>query len=109
MESNLIPQVIRTYYSGDDRNLSEEYFQLNGKKEGEYKSYYDNGQLEMICNYVNNKTEGEYKEYYRSGQLFIICNYLNDKWDGEYKSYYENGNLYEHLIYSHGQLIQTIK
>ena len=109
MESNLIPQVIRNYHPQDNENLFEEYFQSNGKKEGEYKSYHRNGQLWVIGNYVNGLKEGEFKQYYEIGQLWVICNYINDKRDGEYKQYYENGNLIFHLIYSHGQVIQTIK
>ena len=39
--------VIRTYYEDDNENpiLYEEYFQINGIKEGYYKKYYDNGKL----------------------------------------------------------------
>ena len=85
MESNLIPQVIRTYYSGNNGNLMEEYFQSNGKKEGEYKRYHQNG------------------------QLWEICNYVNDKRDGDYKTYHQTGNLDKHIIYSYGQIIKIIK
>jgi antitoxin component YwqK of YwqJK toxin-antitoxin module len=82
MELNLIPQVIRNYYPGDNGNLFEEYFQLNGKKEGEYKSYYDNGRLYIICNYINGLKEGEYKQYYSNGNLWTVHHYLSDKKEG---------------------------
>jgi antitoxin component YwqK of YwqJK toxin-antitoxin module len=84
MELNLIPQVVRNYYSENKENLYEEYFQSNGKKEGEYKSYYKNGQLWRVCNYINGLVEGEYKEYFTTG------------------------HLYRHLIYSHGQIVACL-
>jgi len=49
-------QVTRTYH--DNGQLKKEYFENDGKKEGEYKQYYVNGQLYRICNYVNGKIEG---------------------------------------------------
>ncbi len=39
---------------------------------GEYKSYFNNGQLETICNYIDGKINGEYKYYNENGQLLII-------------------------------------
>ena len=42
-------------------------------------------------------------------KLWRVCNYINGLVEGKYKSYHPNGNLYRHLIYSHGQIIQTIK
>ncbi len=67
------------------------YFIFNGKKEGENKNYYDNGQLYIIYNFINNKLEGEYKQYYSDSKLWQTCNYKNGKAEGEFKSYYENG------------------
>ena len=109
MESNLTPQIIRHYYPGDNGNLLEKYFQLDGLIEGEYKLYYENAQLKIICNYVNGLINGEFKQYHQNGRLWLICNYLNDKIDGEYKIYHPNGDLHSHIIYSHGRIINTIK
>jgi len=43
--------VISTYYTNGE--LKEEYFELNGKKEGNHKIYNDNGQLEEEVNYID--------------------------------------------------------
>ncbi len=51
-------EVKREYYDG---KLWVEWFEINGKKEGEEKSYYSNGQFRHIRNYVNDVEEGEYK------------------------------------------------
>ena len=62
--------VVRTYFDTKKTKLGEEYFQLNGKKNGIYKSYYDNGILGSEVNYIDDKKNGIYKSYYYDGQLF---------------------------------------
>ena len=84
--------VVRTYYDDDEHTiLYEEYFQVNGKKEGEYKSYHENGNLCWICTYINDKEEGISKTYYDTGEISFICYYVDGKENGEYKCYYKNG------------------
>jgi antitoxin component YwqK of YwqJK toxin-antitoxin module len=56
-------KVVRTYHDDEQTKVREEYFEINGKKEGIYKSYHENGKLEEICNYIDGKKEGEYKYY----------------------------------------------
>jgi antitoxin component YwqK of YwqJK toxin-antitoxin module len=68
--------VVRIYYTTEETILKEEYFQINYKKEGVYKSYYPNGNLYKIGNYVDDKLEGECKEYYQNGKLKSICNFI---------------------------------
>ncbi len=86
--------VVRTYYDITRTKLRYEYFQINGKKEGVFRCYFEDdnmcknfpGQLKIVCNYINDVREGEYKEFFKNGQLKIICNYINGKIEGEYKS-----------------------
>jgi antitoxin component YwqK of YwqJK toxin-antitoxin module len=105
-EKSLLPQVIRTYYETEE--LREEYFQLNGNKEGEYKSYHKNCNLWIICNYVDDKRNGERKSYYDNGNLYEIYNYVNDKYNGEYKRYYENGNIFLICNYVDGKKMENL-
>ena len=72
-------KVVRTYYDKEQTKLDEEYYEINGKKEGEYKEYYMNGNLKVICNYINNKLNGKYKLYHYNGYLDLICNYVDGK------------------------------
>ena len=61
----------------------EEYTKRYGKKEGEYRMWYSNGQL-------------GFQYYYKDGDL-----------EGEYKLWYENGQLWNRMLYkggSHSQL-----
>lgn len=61
------------------------------------EQYYENGKLHSTYNVdgeLSDSIVGEYKEYYQSGQLKIICNYSEDNWlNGEFKEYYENGKI----------------
>ena len=43
--------VIRKYYDDKETILKEEYFEINGIKEGEKKYYYENGKLLSVFNY----------------------------------------------------------
>jgi antitoxin component YwqK of YwqJK toxin-antitoxin module len=43
---------------------------------------------------------GKNKSYYENGQLKSIGNYVDDKLNGEFKSFHENGELYDTSIFS---------
>ncbi len=72
------------------------------RKQGEYKSYYDDGQLWGHAFYLNDKRHGEYKYYRSNGQLFEQSFYINGKHHGEYKSYHWNGKLNHATFYYQG-------
>ena len=54
-------------------------FIKNGEIHGEYKSYWENGQLEQICSCVDGKLNGIYEKYDINGKLFEYGSYV----DGE--------------------------
>ena len=61
---------------------------------GEYRSYYETGQLREKETYnKDGKLEGEYLLYYRNGQLKEKENFQDGKFEGEYVSYYKNGQV----------------
>ena len=59
----------------------------NGKREGAWISYYDNGQLDFKGNYKNGKREGAWISYWSNGQLRYKGNYKNGKEEGEWIDY----------------------
>ena len=61
----------------------------NGKKEGEWVSYDDNGQLLGKGSFKNGKRDGEWA-YYHDGQLWNKGNYKNGKKEGEWVKYHDN-------------------
>jgi antitoxin component YwqK of YwqJK toxin-antitoxin module len=48
---------------------------------------------------INGKKEGVWKEYYNNGKLKSIANYKNGFKEGQEKSYYPNGNVYNEMSY----------
>ena len=43
-------EVVRTYYESGE--LESECFEINDKKNGEYKSYHPNGKLYVSCSEI---------------------------------------------------------
>ena len=79
MDIDTFTGVVRTYHDQEQTQLKEEYFQLNGKINGIYKSYHRNGQLYSEVNYIDGNRNGIYKSYYENGQLYWEVNYIDDK------------------------------
>ena len=88
--------IQKSYYKNGV--LKSEFFHVNGKIEGEYKTYY-NSKLSIInpqnkiihetCNYIDNKIDGEYITYFESGQIGSIYNYVDGKKNGKCIIYYK--------------------
>jgi antitoxin component YwqK of YwqJK toxin-antitoxin module len=76
--------------------IKEIYNYNNGKKNGEYKKFYNNSELEKICRYIDDKKQGECKEYHQTGELWKTYNYVDDLLDGEYKEYNYSGVINYH-------------
>lgn len=76
--------------------------------DGEFKSWYDNGQLYISTSYKNDKLDGEFKSWYNNGQLYVSTFYKNGKLDGEFKKWHSSGYLFEHAIYQDGKLVKKI-
>ncbi len=51
----------------------------NGKQEGEYKEYYENGKLSFGCQYKKGKLTGEIKYFDEDEKLYSILQYENDQ------------------------------
>jgi len=67
--------------------INLDYFQ------GEYKEWYDNGQLKIHTTYKDGNIDGEYKLWFQNGQLYVHTTYQNGKIYGEYKKWFQNGQL----------------
>ena len=112
-------EVKRTYYPTGE--LESEWFEINGKKEGEFKLYYNidcesnhenvsecdrifYGQLMIINSYVGDKLHGEFKLYHKNGQLMKIGSNVNGELNGDQKYYYDNGQLKKKYSYIDGEI-----
>jgi antitoxin component YwqK of YwqJK toxin-antitoxin module len=95
-----IPNFIGPWYYPGAENKGQEKVStkgnlINGRPEGEYSTYYRDGQLAKKENYKNGRAEGEYLIYFSNGHLEGKGNYKNGGKEGECLEYYNNGRLGE--------------
>lgn len=83
-----------------DSQKIEEGTYKNGKKEGVWTSYFNNGKIKQILNYSNGNPDGETIFYYKNGNIREAGTWKNNRWVGDYKTYYANGNLKNHFTYN---------
>lgn len=55
-----------------------EYYEIDGKYDGEYKSWWNNGQLAVHCYYKNGKLDGECRHWDDDGMALEHYYYKND-------------------------------
>jgi antitoxin component YwqK of YwqJK toxin-antitoxin module len=79
---------------GENGKITEEGNWKINKWVGNYKLYYENGQVqhEFVFN-PNGKREGAQKYYYENGQTAIEGNFVNGRESGLIKEYHENGDI----------------
>ena len=75
----------------------------NGKKEGNWVSYHDNGQLLEKGNYKNGKQEGIWILYNTNGEPILKKNYENGKLEGDHVSYWQTGQIWFKGNYKNGK------
>jgi len=76
--------------------------------EGEFKNWYEDGQLWEHYHYINGELEGEFKNWYEDGQLCEHCHYVNSLLEGEFKSWRGNGRLWRHEIWENGRRVKIL-
>ncbi len=59
-------------------------------KHGQYRSYYENGQIEISSIYVDDMKEGAEHMYFENGSLKMSGWYKNDKADSLWTAFYDN-------------------
>ncbi|MDR2972521.1 MAG: hypothetical protein LBU83_11435, partial [Bacteroidales bacterium] len=72
----------------------------NGKREGEWKSWYENGNVWSVGTFKEDVQVGTTTTYYENGNLRYSGTYDNNgKYIGTWKFYDENNNLLETMEY----------
>ena len=74
----------------------------NNKLNGIYEDFYIDGKHSEIGLYVNGIEEGEWKTFWDNGQLQSIRNYLQGKLNGKYLYYYKDGRFWKEEFYENG-------
>ena len=67
----------------------------DGKKDGPWVVYWDNGQLMSKGTYRDGKEDGPYVFYYDNGQLSTKGTFKDGKKDGPWVYYHDNGTVDE--------------
>ena len=65
----------------------------NGKRNGEFYRYFENGNLDTYCVYVNDSIEGLETMYLPNGEKSQESTYVHGKRNGPHREYHVNGQL----------------
>ena len=74
----------------------------NGKKDGPWVHYEEDGQLLMKGTYKDGKEDGPWFSYHDNGQLWWKRTYKDGERDGPYVFYHENGQLWKKETFKDG-------
>ncbi len=99
--------IFTEYYDAEKSIKAFEVIKINDRFEGIAITYWSNGNIMRISNYVNDKKYGTQKEYNSNGTLYGIEYIYNDNYHGSRKIFNKDGstNRIEHYI--QGNLINN--
>ncbi len=99
--------IFTEYYDAEKTKKGFEVTKINDRFEGMAITYWSNGNIMRISNYVNDKKYGTQKEYNNNGTLYGIEYIYDDHYHGSRKIFNEDGstNRIEHYI--QGNLINN--
>ena len=75
---------------------------LDGKRDGKWVQWYDNGQVEVQGEYYRGKKHGEWSLWYNNGKAKEQGTFTFGKIDSLYKYWFDNGHLKEEQRYKKG-------
>ncbi|MDX1349857.1 MAG: toxin-antitoxin system YwqK family antitoxin [Putridiphycobacter sp.] len=89
--------------NGQPGTIKKEIGYKNGKFDGLYKTYFENGQVAIEQFFKEGEKDGQSSYYYDDGKLFYTENYKNGQREGQIKRLYQNGNTWIIERYKKGQ------
>jgi len=92
------------YYFKNGKKQTERKY-INGKENGYYKEWYENGKIENEGLMKEDKLEGEWKYYYANGNTRMIGSYINGLKNGVWKISNIEGEYYLQQKYKDDILI----
>lgn len=84
-------------------------FMSKNKNDGDWKYFYDSGQLECAGSFNNDEPSGKWIWYYKNGLIRCEGNYLNGKPEGQWTKYDQNGNATIKVNYFQGEVINYFR
>ena len=79
----------------------------DGKKEGQWLWYDENGRIWTEEHYEGGDLDGQWVQYYKEGNVFYGRNYKNGKLHGEWVWYDEDGNTKDEDIWADGRCVES--
>ncbi|MBN1970520.1 MAG: hypothetical protein JW870_14230 [Candidatus Delongbacteria bacterium] len=101
------------YYRGEDYPYTGKYYGYsgdqkfqgyikNGKQEGKFFVWYENGRLQTISHQKNGELNGKCTTWYSNGKKSSVSYYTNGKLDGKYTKWDLNGKISKISYYKNG-------
>jgi len=96
-------RIIQSNKSNSLYHVRDYYPNGQIQMEGTYSSFDKSIKENLWCNYKTNTKEGEFKVWYSNGQIESKTNFLNGLRHGLHEYWYSNGNRESIQNYSYGQ------
>lgn len=101
-------KVNRTYWKNG--KIKSEWIENDkGKINGEYREWYENGNLKVIKNYKDGKLNGVITLYYPNGNLKVVGNFKENKKDGLFIFYNTDKSISMKRYYELDNLVYSLK
>lgn len=121
------PSITATYYKGVPEGMRREYdtagnvikgyiyvdgimrfegiTDLEGRRQGLWKEYYETGELRSEGHYINSNMTGKWRYFFPNQKIEIVGNYnRKGQKNGEWQWFYPNGELLSLEYYEDGKL-----
>ncbi len=82
-------------FDGKVTGKTEQGSFTDGKKDGSWEWYHDNGQIETQGTYKDGEKDGSWECYYDNGQLWEKGTYKDGNRDGPWVGYLPDGTVWE--------------
>lgn len=79
------------------------------KNDGDWKYFYDDGQLECSGSFIDDKPSGKWIWYYKNGIMKCEGNYINGKPEGRWTKYDQKGNTITVVNYYYGEVVSLLQ
>jgi len=78
---------------------------VNGKFDGKFIRWWENGQQHQEKNYKDGLLDGKWTDWWSDGRVFFKKNYKDGKKDGKQTHWDENGQIVIEVIYKDGEIL----
>ena len=106
---------ISCFKNGRENGLWQQFYPNEKKKQQRYFSdgikvktdsaWWENSQLQLVCEFENGEYEGELKEWNAQGILTRGMHYKNGYEEGSQKQFYDNGKVRSNYVMRNGKRI----